>query len=93
MHGRFSIIGGTCPGCPPKSMPMRAEICFRNFDIHYPGIQSSSNVNIDRTHQVGKRDEKRERGQATHHRIGLYNEENGRSDCDTSNKYITCKVN
>jgi len=22
MHGRFSIIGGTCPGCPPKSTPM-----------------------------------------------------------------------
>ena len=22
MHGRFSIIGGTCPGWPPKSTPM-----------------------------------------------------------------------
>ena len=22
MHGRFSIIGGTCPGCRPKSTPM-----------------------------------------------------------------------
>jgi len=25
MHGCFSIIGGTCPGCPPKSTPMFAE--------------------------------------------------------------------
>src|SRR6218665_3789587 len=25
MHGRFSIIGGTCPGCPPTSTPMHIE--------------------------------------------------------------------
>ena len=23
MHGRFSILGGTCPGCLSKSTPMR----------------------------------------------------------------------
>jgi len=22
MHGRYSGIGGACPGCPPKSTPM-----------------------------------------------------------------------
>ena len=26
MHGRFSIIGVTCPGCPPKCTPMPATI-------------------------------------------------------------------
>jgi len=28
MYGRFSIIGGTCPGCPPKStfMLMRSKL-------------------------------------------------------------------
>jgi len=25
MHGRFSIIGGMCPGCPTKSTPMHGR--------------------------------------------------------------------
>jgi len=37
--GRLSIIGGTCPGCPPKSKPMhmwslRAQNPYSDEDIN-----------------------------------------------------------
>src|SRR6218665_3875433 len=32
MHGRFSIIGGTCPSCPLKSTPM---VTLNNLIVFY----------------------------------------------------------
>src|SRR6218665_185794 len=36
MHGRFSIIGGTCPGCPPKV-----------YAYAYRGTRSTGDLNKD----------------------------------------------
>jgi len=56
MHGRFSIIGETCPGCTPNSKPMvlfqtksEEHTDDEGFSQDYSKIlfESLSNVSID----------------------------------------------
>src|SRR6218665_2013779 len=36
MHGRFSIIGGTCPGCPPSLRLCAQMNANRDYSVHSP---------------------------------------------------------